>query len=97
MPNVCGCVAKTSVSLAEVVFVLSIARAPHLVHEPKATFPIRHQESCVSGGTGATPPLAPPGTDDAKGGSNSGSYDGVSMGRGICSSTRQALPAQAGD
>ena len=34
-----------------------------------ATFPIRHQESCASGGTGATPPLAPPGTDDAKGGS----------------------------
>ncbi len=35
-----GCVAKTSGSLVEVVFVLTVARPTYLVHEPQAPFQV---------------------------------------------------------
>ena len=45
-----GCVAKTSGSLVDVVFVLTIARPTHRVHEPKApiqvaSLPIMHHSA----------------------------------------------------
>ena len=92
-----GCVAKTSGSLVEVVFVLTIARPSYFVHEPKApfqvaSFPIRHHPAVCEVVLAVSALVPPPGRDDAGAWAHGRPYDGVSMGADLCPRTGQAMP-----